>query len=179
MTTSRRNIRIPNIIQMDGVSCGPAVVQGVLAYYGHYVYQSTLREQLKTDDEGTTPEAIVATLDHYGLEAEKHSDVSLEALFELVDRKYAIIACYQAWGYPDKGDYVDLWEDGHYGIVIGYNKKLIFIEDPSIYDAVGYMTHEDFLERWHDVDGEGEQYKNTIIVARGQKAPSVRRKRIE
>jgi len=46
-----------------------------------------------------------------------------------------------------KADY----DDGHYAIVIGHNGNIIIFEDPSSVRRT-WLTEEEFLARWHDVD---------------------------
>jgi ABC-type bacteriocin/lantibiotic exporter with double-glycine peptidase domain len=43
------------------------------------------------------------------------------------------------------------YDDGHYAIVIGYHGNIIIFEDPSSIRRT-WLTEEEFLARWHDVD---------------------------
>ena len=66
--------------------------------------------------------------------------------------KQPIIIAFQAWADPGV-DYKNDWDDGHYAVVIGYDKDYLYFEDPSLLGSIGYIPKAEFLDRWHDVDG--------------------------
>jgi uncharacterized protein len=81
----------------------------------------------------------------------------------------------QAWleKYPPS-DWSQHWEDGHWVIVIGLGDRLIYLEDPSLLGARGWLTHEEFLARWHDYtgnppccDAEDRPWNQVSISVRG------------
>jgi len=166
---------IPDVIQMNSFSCGVAVVQAVATYYGQWGYQEEYAGRLGTTQaEGTHPAAIVRVLRSLGLEAKMIEDMTLKGLKDYFDKGHIVIVDFQAWGSPEDGSYEGRWEDGHYGIVVGYNDSLIFIEDPSLLGTIGYLTHEGFLSRWHDYeneDGKRREYRHMAIVVRGTPMP--------
>jgi len=166
---------IPDVVQMNSFSCGVAVVQAVATYYGQWGYQEEFAEQLGTTEaEGTHPAAIVRVLRNLGLEAKMIEGMTLKGLKDYFDEGHIVIVDFQSWGHAGDGSYEGRWEDGHYGIVVGYNNSLIFIEDPSLLGTIGYLTHEDFLSRWHDYeneDGERREYRRMAIVVRGTRIP--------
>jgi predicted double-glycine peptidase len=65
-----------------------------------------------------------------------------------------VIIAAQAWRDDAEKDkpWKDIWDSGHYMVVIGLDKKNVYFEDPSILQSRGFMPREEFLERWHDVD---------------------------
>lgn len=52
--------------------------------------------------------------------------------------KQPIIILFQAWA--DEGtDYKNDFQHGHYVIVIGYDSKYLYFEDPWIIGSIGYI----------------------------------------
>jgi predicted double-glycine peptidase len=47
----------------------------------------------------------------------------------------------QAWRKKEKLDkeWVDIWDNGHYVVVIGVDAKYIYFEDPSTLGGIGYI----------------------------------------
>jgi len=159
---------IPGVIQMNDYSCGVAVVQSVIMHRGLFVYPQELADQLGTTKEnGTDPEDIVELLHGYGINARMSENTSFEELIELLHEGKTLIVSFQAWADCDNPDYENRWEDGHYGILIGYNASLVFIEDPSMFGSIGYLKQEEFLKRWHDYKMENgifRPYRNLAII---------------
>lgn len=75
-----------------------------------------------------------------------------------------VIIGFQAWG--DRDDYSDVWDEGHYAVVIGYDGNGFFLMDPS---QIGYshIGFTDLESRWHDMtkDGARRFYHLGIIVS--------------
>ena len=71
--------------------------------------------------------------------------------------------------YPAKGQkegWEDRDEEGHYAVVIGYTDDIILMSDPaSVFDS--YLSHEDFLRRWHDVGKHGDVEHRWAMVPCG------------
>ena len=40
--------------------------------------------------------------------------------------------------------------NGHYMVVIGIDNQNVYFEDPAILGSRGYITDQEFLDRWHD-----------------------------
>lgn len=165
---------IPDVMQVNNYSCGAAAVQGVAQRYGIWGYQDRWAAELgTTPEEGTHPANIVAVLRSYDLDAQLIEGMTLAELFAFMDEGHAVIVDFQAYGEPSYGDYSQKWEDGHYGIAVGYSDTHIFIEDPSLLGTVGVLTHEDFQDRWHDYENEGgrrRDYRHMAIVVNGTPA---------
>jgi predicted double-glycine peptidase len=75
-----------------------------------------------------------------------------------VDEKHPVIVLVQAWAerYMTLEDWKADNDDGHYVIVIGHHGGIIVFEDPSSFHRT-WMTEEEFLARWHDVDPRTQQ----------------------
>ena len=62
------------------------------------------------------------------------------------------------------------WEDGHYVVVVGLSRDRVYVMDPSVRTGYGYLTRDQFLQRWHDYDlnrGKRVTFERLGIVIRG------------
>tara|TARA_Y100000590_G_scaffold127524_1_gene145810 strand:+ start:1280 stop:1738 length:459 start_codon:yes stop_codon:yes gene_type:complete len=136
----------------------------VLQYYRIYDEgELTLAHELNTStDHGTDPEDIVRVASNYGIDA-VIKRLTLEKISEYILQDIPVIVTYQAWSI-DENDWADVWEDGHYSIIIGIDDYNVYLEDPSLSQEIGYIPREEFLERWHDVDRHGNKLLNTGII---------------
>jgi len=76
----------------------------------------------------------------------------------------------QAWAerYMTLEDWKTDYDDGHYAIVIGYQDNIVIFEDPSSFRRT-WLTEEEFLARWHDVNPKtGEKYDQFAMVLLGK-----------
>jgi uncharacterized protein len=157
----------PNTRQSFDYSCGPGAVQAVMAYYGEDFRESDLINLLKTDkNEGTYVKEIVKFFNNKGFSTEVKQNMTTGELFSYVDKKIPVIVMIQAWGreVDYKNNYKDSWSDGHFVVVVGYNKKNILLSDPGLFNT-GYIPIPEFVDRWHDYDeGETKTYQLGIVV---------------
>lgn len=85
-----------------------------------------------------------------------------------VQNNYLTIILFQAWA--DAGtDYKNDWSDGHYVVVIGYDKDYLYFQDPWILGSIGYIPKNEFLDRWHDIVGGVRKVYNLGIVVKSDK----------
>lgn len=73
-----------------------------------------------------------------------------------------VVVLLQAW--PDKPpeDWSQVWDHGHYAVVIGYDRNNIYFMDPSTTGNYSYIPRDEFLLRWRDWSEEvfnGEKYR--------------------
>lgn len=156
----------PDVRQSNGFTCGCDSLLAVLYYYGLSYREDRLAKLIKTDEEGTAPQPIVALCRKLGFKVDV-GKMTLKKLKDYVDRSVPVIVVYQAW--RDKPSYwKDDYEDGHYSVVIGYDNNNLILEDPSMLNK-GYIPVEEFLERWHDIDKHGRKYQNLGIAIYGKK----------
>ena len=69
-----------------------------------------------------------------------------------------VIVLLQAWAneYKSPKDWRNDYDDGHYAIVIGYSKDVIFFEDPYSFHRT-WLKEKELLARWHDRDPDTQQ----------------------
>jgi predicted double-glycine peptidase len=160
-------IAVPEVNQRTQYSCGAASLQAVLKYWGFCVEDRDLMDQLHTvPNRGTDPEDIVVLASSYGLDASLSQNITIDELKESIQSKKPVIIVAQAWnGYEEDGTWVkvkpdrweDVWNDGHYMVVIGIDSRNIYFEDPSLLGTRGVIPIDEFLTRWHYcLDGASE-----------------------
>jgi uncharacterized protein len=148
--------RVPDVQQSTDFSCGAAALQAVLGYWGVRAQEQTLMNALHTNEiTGTTPESIIRVAREMGLDAYARENLDIQALEETVIR-IPVICAIQAWpiSRPAKFTWKKCWEEGHYVVVIGIDKQNVYVEDPSLFGTRGVIPREEFLERWHDYEGD-------------------------
>lgn len=161
------SIKVPlqSVRQTTGFSCGAAALRSIFQYYGvgpdeEHKFIDMMNS---THRDGTLPAHIVATAKDYGLcVCEKH-ELSINKLKKLLDQEKPIICPIQAYG-PEKQYKNQKRKNGHYVVAIGYDDGHIFFEDPILKGRRGYLTYEEFNERWYDKDAEGTLYDHYGIV---------------
>ncbi len=133
--------------------CGAKALQMVMEYYGVEKREDILIKELGTDTRGTSVESMISVAEKKGFKVYSATGVSLQQLKQFVDEGYPVIVLLQAWAerYMTLEDWKADNDDGHYAIVIGYNGNVIIFEDPSSIRRT-WLTEEEFLARWHDVD---------------------------
>jgi predicted double-glycine peptidase len=148
---------VPDVRQSTTFSCGAAALQAVLSYWGIDKRERALMDELKTNEEaGTSPENIVRVAQEIGLDAYPRENLDLKDLEEAVKNKIPVICAIQAWVDSTAGlfSWDKDWEDGHYVIILGLDKRNVYVEDPSLLGTKGFIPREEFVARWHDYTGE-------------------------
>ena len=132
--------------------CGPASLKIVLDYYGVSVSEKEIaRIAGATTKEGASAKGLVKAAEYFGLTAFTKEDCSIDDLRHYLDKKIPVIV---DWFWED---------DGHYGVVIGIDKKNIIFRDPSFLKTKK-MPLEMFLKVWFDYPGDYPKDKNAFIV---------------
>ena len=148
-------IRVPNVRQSSDYTACVAALQSMLAYYGLDTREDELARELKAVPAGgaVTAEVQKAALAR-GLKAERRVGVSLDELKKTLDERKPALLLIQAWSDKKPADYAKDWEDGHCVVAVGYDKLNLYLMDPSVIGRYAYIPLEEFLPRWHDMDGE-------------------------
>lgn len=187
---------LPDIRQDTSWSCGAATTMAVGRYFD--VGPDSLDEWKQalgtTEKTSTKPARIVEYLTSLGLEAKPRQHMTIRDLRAACLQGKPVICCVQEYGNEDTS-----YKYGHYLAVIGVAMGFVFVQDPSMDNALGEaggsqgddadtqslnapgrsMIPEDVFDRaWHDKDVDGNEYDHFGIVVgkRGEKSLSVRRK---
>jgi predicted double-glycine peptidase len=174
-----RLIPVPLVRQTTPFSCGDAAILAILRYYEPVRYdriaESALYTPLHTTPEfGTEPQPMAAYLSHEpGLSAEVRwstPDLGVDVvdLERAVDRGEPTIVAAQAWQSVAAASSLKPWEtdwdDGHYLVVVGYDRANLYFMDPSTEDHYTYIPEAEFMHRWHDVLGARSVHTQHIAI---------------
>jgi predicted double-glycine peptidase len=175
-----RLVHVPSVKQQTNFSCGNAATLALLRYWRWDAFagvdETALYQPLETTRaEGTEPQPIVRYLNEAGhLEAVyRHGDVTVEELERAVDARQPPIVDLQAWQDGDM-PWRDVWDAGHYVVMVGYDAERLFFMDPSRMTPAGYafLPRPEFEERWHDLSGRrNDRVERMAIFARGSSPP--------
>lgn len=167
-------LKVPDTRQTTDYSCGASALQAVLMYYGEERDEYELMEMLKTDPkEGTNPKDIVRVAKKLGYRARLEQGLTLERLEQSVKAKTPVIVAMQAWrdGEDLNRPWSEVWDSGHYVVVVGIDDKNIYFEDPSLLGSKGYLPRKEFEERWHDVDDKKYVHSGIFIDGKPPSPP--------
>ena len=166
---------VPDVRQSTGYSCGAAALQAVLAYWGIEEREDRLAARLGTTPEaGTHPEAIVRGARELCLTAEIREGLELADLERALAEGTSVIVDLQAWRESPDAPWTETWDDGHYMVLLGLDAANLYFEDPSLLGARGVIPRAEFVDRWHDYEGEepldpsDRRYVHMAIFLRGQ-----------
>ena len=162
---STKTIDYPSLRQSTDYSCGVTATKSVLVYClgnKNDKPESDLFSQLNVSKKsGVDPQTIVAFLKSKGVNVELKK-LTIEDLKQNISDNNPIIICIQAWG--KQKDYTNVYKEGHYVTVIGYNDEGFIFEDPSISAQSGFIKYKDLDSRWHDIDKNGKRYDHMGII---------------
>jgi predicted double-glycine peptidase len=181
VTSLPRNlVRVQHVKQRTDFSCGSAATLALLRYWRWDVYARIEEAALylplaTTNARGTEPQPIAAFLNTVGgIAAEyRHGDVAVADLERAVDAREPPIVDLQAWR-DREAPWRDVWDAGHYVVMVGYDDERLFFMDPSTMtpEAYAYLPRSELDERWHDLAGDGdERIEHMAIFARGSADP--------
>jgi len=174
----RNLIPIPLYRQQTGYSCGPSSGLSLLRYWDwrHYanVTEQDLYPGMNCTTDGTDPGPIAAYFSRVGLPAKylwTNNSATLDIIQDQIDHGFPVIVDFQAWQDTPAPWWSD-WDDGHYNVLVGYDKENLFFMDPSTDDTYAYIPKLEFLERWHDGDGPDNVRKyHMAILIKGSGSP--------
>jgi predicted double-glycine peptidase len=151
-------LELPTGRQTFDFDCGAKALQLVMAYYGIDIPEGELMKELKIDADGVSAQNMISVAEAKGFQVIWKCGFSLEEVKQLVDGKHPVIVLVQAWAerYMTLEDWKADNDDGHYVIVIAHHGGVIVFEDPSSFHRT-WMTEEEFMARWHDVDPRKQQ----------------------
>jgi predicted double-glycine peptidase len=166
-------IDLPSGIQTFDFDCGAKALQLVMAYYGVNVREDKLIKALEADNDGTSVKNMIAVAEKKGFQVLAKIGFPLGVVKKYVDQNHPVIVLVQAWAerYMTLEDWKDDDDDGHYVVVIGYYDNIVIFEDPSSFRRT-WMTEEEFIARWHDVDPETKERLNNFAMVLLGKEPS-------
>jgi len=148
-------------------------LQLVMAYYGIDIREDELIKELGIDRHGVPVKNMIAAAEKNGFQVIAKSGVSLETIKQYVDEGRPVIVLVQAWAerYMTLEDWKQDNENGHYVIVIGHEGNIIVFEDPASFRRT-WLTEEEFLARWHDIDPRTQERLDHFAIVLLGKQPA-------
>ena len=148
-------------------------MQLVMAYYGIDIREDELIKELGIDRHGVPVKNMIAAAEKNGFQVIAKSGVSLETIKQYVDEGRPVIVLVQAWAerYMTLEDWKQDNENGHYVIVIGHEGNIIVFEDPASFRRT-WLTEEEFLARWHDIDPRTQERLDHFAIVLLGKQPT-------
>lgn len=162
-------ILVPMVRQAYEYSCGAASLASCLYYWKVWDgREPQLYPMLETDEEGTSGSMIVSVAESYGLRAYSRSDMNMDDLRGYLSEGYTVILSIQAWGdYTSSTDMNDIWEDGHYVVLVGIVGDRVTMMDPGVAGEYRTMSIVELLACWHDYSDDGEHdYHAGIVIGK-------------
>lgn len=161
-------LKFPESRQTYSYDCGAKAVQAVLIYYGIDVDESTIFKIAGTSEKGTSIKGIENVIKKYKLKS-TIKEMTIEDLKGYVLKKIPVIILVQAWPIEKVKDWENCWHTGHFVVVIGFDRKNVYFEDP-FKNVRTYLPFKKFVERWHDKDLDSKKYEHLGIAVYGKKA---------
>jgi len=150
-------IEVPLVRQARDYTCGVSATMTVVCYWtAEDLSEGPLSKTLNASkEEGTGYHEIVNYAIRQGFQVEVRENMELKDLHLYIDKKVPVIVLIQAWPLQEMPVYnwTNDWADGHYVVAVGYDNERMYFMDPSTLGLFTYIPNEEFLERWHDVDG--------------------------
>jgi predicted double-glycine peptidase len=141
--------------QTTNYTCGPACLHSVLKFRGRESPgEMRLARRLGTNSRaGTSPQQLVIGAKSFGLEANVYNDLKFADLKKHFDSRASIIIDLQMYG------------EGHWVVLVGMNKKNVFLMDPWQKNTYVRMRRSDFIHNWHDWYEGKLNYHTAVIIS--------------
>src|SRR5262245_8643780 len=152
--------------QITDYSCGASALRAVLSHWGKDVDETQLMALLHTNSQvGTYPEDIAKGARSLGFDAEVIENLTLDQLDRLTADGSPVIALAQVWLSDRDADrpLEDIWDNGHYIVVLGVDQDYVYFQDPFIQMSKAFVPRKTFEDHWHQVMG-GELERNPKLI---------------
>ena len=144
---------VPDVIQAEYYSCGASSFQAVMRYYDLTSFETTLRERLNTTAiHGTYPWDMVRVARELGFQAEWKENLTLADLESSIRQGVPVIIDAQRLITDPNLTWEDIWDTGHYMVVIGIDSINVYLEDPALLGSRLAVPRDEFLSLWHDYE---------------------------
>jgi len=172
---------IPDVRQSTNYTCGAAALQAILSYWGIDEREDRLAARLhSTPEAGTHPLDILRVAREFGLAAEIREGLDLADLERALADGTTVIVDLQAWRDRTDLPWTETWDDGHYMVLLAMDAGDLYFEDPSLLGARGRIPRAEFVDRWHDYEGEApldatdRKYLRAAIFIKGSRPAPAR-----
>lgn len=153
------DLHLPDLSQHEPWSCGAAALFAVASYFG--AGPESEREWidlLGTNEEGTTPQAIIRVAAELGLDVHAMQGMTLNDLEDELKAGRPVLVTIQAYSSGGEQEEESGNDSGHWCVVVGMDLERVYVEDPELHGERGELPLEQFVRRWHDVGADGKPY---------------------
>lgn len=140
-------LTVPDTRQSKDFNCGTAAMTCVVRFFKS---RGTVIADLASPEYGTDPTTIEASFRKAGWKVNS-GNRTLAELQSLCNQGIPVIALVTRDGV------------GHYVVVCGVTSRRTYYHDPL--EGMKWLTHADWLERWHDTGRWGEAFREFAIAA--------------
>ena len=143
--------------QDNEYSCGPTCLEMVFSYFGRRISKEKLEKLAKTTKSGTSHVNMIKVAIKEGFYCYIHNNSSINQIKHFIDIKLPVIINYIE---PSSND-------GHYAVIVGYNKNSIILDDP--WNGKNFkISIKEFNKRWYDYHKK-HKYSRWILVVSKKK----------
>jgi ABC-type bacteriocin/lantibiotic exporter with double-glycine peptidase domain len=163
-------IPYPETRQVFNYDCGASALVSVLVFAGLEEREDRVALLAGTTKAGTNTEGIVRVLRYYGLPRRARQRMNVNDVRRAIDAGHPTLLTLQAYRESSR-PYRELWDDGHWVVAIGHDKRRILFEDPSAFHRT-WLADEELRQRWHDMDrGKRIHQWGCTVLVKGQFLP--------
>ncbi|NQV88500.1 MAG: peptidase C39 family protein [Parcubacteria group bacterium] len=145
-------LKVPFYEQDTNYTCGPAVLQMAMSFFGHLKSEKFLTKKAKTTTDGTGHRGLINAAIKEGFYCYANNNSSINEIRHFIGLGMPIIVHYR-----EPSD-----EDDHYAIVTGFKNDEIILNDP--WNGPSFrLKIKDFIERWYGLVGR-RLHKQWILV---------------
>ena len=160
-------IDYPETRQIFSFDCGANALVSVLVFAGLEEREDRVAVLAGTTKAGTSTEGIRRVLRYYGLPFRARQRMCADDLRRAIDGGHPTLVTLQAYRESAR-PYRELWDDGHWVVAIGYDRRRIYYEDPSAFHRT-WLADEELRQRWHDMDrGKRIRQWGCTVLVKGQ-----------
>ena len=132
-------INVPYNKQKTEYTCGPSSLKMLFKFFGENISENRISKQTKTKQSGTSHKNLINTARKHNFYCYVHENSSIHQIKHFIDKNLPVIV-----------NYIEPFDnEGHYSVIIGYDKTKIILNDP--WDGKNFkLPFVEFKGRWFD-----------------------------